>query len=191
MKGKAILFSTLAIVILFTAAAPVFACTPKCVSFTVYVIAPPNPSVPGTTVPTKDGILSIGTGSIDHEYSTLFGSQVAYEKDWFYLNTDSSSPDFLTGYGVATAVSSSFVEHDAYKLNGLGLYTYVGPTVTDGITTITSGEALFGILLSGIGAIQFTSGPYTGQTAMGTWSGVTVTTSEGSTYIGSGTWFMR
>ncbi|HUK84431.1 MAG TPA: hypothetical protein VLU95_01070 [Candidatus Acidoferrum sp.] len=182
MKKKVtLIILALGFAMLFAALAPALACPPKCFSFTAGSVAVSNPSVPGKIIPTNNGVIGVGTGIIDYGYSSILGYGVANEKDWYYYNTDPSSPAFLTGPGVSTSISSIDKEQNIYTFNGLGLWTYTGPTFTyNGPTcdaavhgaVITTGEAFFSVLVTGTGTIQYTSGPWASETAVDTWAGV-------------------
>ena len=196
MKGKVILFSALALVMLF-AAAPVFACPPKCFSFTAGSVVVPNPSVPGKIIPTKNGEIGLGTGAVDYTYASIFGYGVANEKDWFYLNTNPSSPAYLTGSGVATIISSISKALDIYTFDGLSPWTYTGPTFTYSGPTcdaavhgaaITTGEVFYSVLATGTGTVHYTSGPLAGENAVDTWAGVSFIDGSG---IYSGTFYVH
>ena len=182
MKKKVTLIVlALGLLMLFAAAAPVLACPPKCFSFTGGSVAVPNPSVPGKIILTKNGEIGLGTGAVDYTYASIFGYGMANEKDWFYFNTDPSSPAYLHGFGVGIIISSISREEDIYKFNGLSLWTYTGPAFTYSGPTcdaavhgaaITTGEVFYSVLATGTGTVHYTSGPLAGENAVDTWAGV-------------------
>ena len=180
IKRIMILVLPLALLMLFAAAAPAFAYTPKpCLSFVFGEIVTPNPSAaPPTVIPTANGEFVLGLGGIDWGYSSVLGYQALNEVDYLYINTATA-----TGWGAYTIVSSVSKEVGTITLNGLSSWTYTGPTFTyNGPTygtmtngaTITSGTVVFGVYWTGTGIIHYTSGPLAGETAVGTWAGITL-----------------
>jgi len=182
MKKKVTLIVlALGLAMLFAAVTPVFACPLKCFSFTAGQVAVSNPNVPGKIILTTNYEFAIGAGSINYQYTSAFGYEVASEKDWSYFNTNPSSTAYLTGSLVGTVTSSVSKEEVMGTFNGLGLWTYTGPTFTyngpscDAAVhgaVITTGEVFYSVLLTGTGTAHYTAGPLAGENAMETWEGV-------------------
>jgi len=146
MKKKVTLIVlALGLAMLFAAVTPVFACPLKCFSFTAGQVAVSNPNVPGKIILTTNYEFAIGAGSINYQYTSAFGYEVASEKDWSYFNTNPSSTAYLTGSLVGTVTSSVSKEEVMGTFNGLGLWTYTA---------------------------HYTAGPLAGENAMETWEGV-------------------
>jgi len=178
VKKKVLLISlAMCLLILFAVAAPVMAYDPKPdPSLVVGIVSAPNLSIPPTVIPTLNGEIVLGLHITDYAYSSTLGSAIGSEEDWYQLNTLTS-----TGSGVDTIVTSISKEQDVYTFNGLGYWTYTGPDFTyNGPTcdaavhgaAITTGKVLHGLLVTGVGTIQFTSGPLAGVTAVDIWAGI-------------------
>ena len=194
MKKKVLLISlALCLLMLFAVAAPVMAYDPKPdPSLVVGIVSAPNLSIPPTVIPTLNGEIVLGLHITDYAYSTILGSATGNEEDWYQLNVGTS-----IGSGVDTIVTAISSEHDVYTFNGLGYWTYTGPTFTykgpscgaavNG-AVITTGKVLHGLLVTGIGTIHFTSGPLAGVTTVDTWAGVGFLDNSGiyaATYYGA------
>jgi len=173
-KKVTLIVLALGLLMMFAAVAPVFAYDPKPhFSFTQGQWAVANPSVPGTITIKNNVETIIGSESTDYRYSSMFGYLVFNE----ILNNQINMAT-LTGFGFGTAKSASAigstrVELYAWTLNGLGPYTYEGPTFKVGVgpTSYYTGEPFYGVLTKGCGTFMFTSGPYAGETGVLTFAG--------------------
>jgi len=173
MKKKVkLIVLVLGLLMLFAAAAPVFAYDPKPhFSFTQGQWAVANPSVPGTITIKNNVETIIGSESTDYRYSSMFGYLQFNEILNYQINVVT-----LTGFGFGTATKASAmgsnrVELYTWTFNGLGPYTYEGPTFSVGPTTYYTGEQFYGVLTKGCGTFMFTSGTRAGETGWLTFAG--------------------
>lgn len=182
MKKALLIVLALGLLMLFAAVAPVLAYDPKPhFSFTQGQWAVANPSVPGTITIKNNVETMIGSESTDYRYSSVFGYSVSDE-----ILNNKINVVTLTGFGfgraTCTAKGSTRMEFYAWTLNGLGPYTYEGPTFKVGTTTYYTGESFYGVLTKGCGTFVFTSGPYAGETGVLTFAGCYPTAGTGISF---------
>jgi hypothetical protein len=128
VKGKVILFSALALVMLF-AAAPVFACPPKHGTFTQIIVGGEGPkSSPGITWTKGDIEYIVNAYGYDYLYGAPWGNSITSSGPYsLELNTVS-----YTGKGIAYTVdtySCGTIKGIIFlEFNGLGYFTYTGPS---------------------------------------------------------------
>jgi len=181
-KKATLIVLALGLLMMFAAVAPVLAYNPKpCFSFTMGEVDVAN-GVGQVITKDNTAMIGIGDGSNCYRYSSLLGYWEGSLKNWFYLSLPS-----YTGGGVITWITSISVDQAVWSANGLGLWTYDGPTFTYSGPTITpplpapplvsgekitTGEVFYGLLVTATGIIHFTSGPLAGETCVTTSAGV-------------------
>lgn len=156
MKRMMILVLPLALVMLFAAAAPALACKPQQGTFTQTGIG--HAISPGTVTVDTSNVQHV-RGS--HGEITFFGSPWGTAVASTTNNVDLSLTSFTgTGYSTAVFDYKTGVAWGVVFLtfNGLGLYTYNGPTITAYGLTVTHGQKIFGVLFSEVGGAFGTKG---------------------------------
>ena len=153
VKGKVILFSALALLMLFAAASPVFAGFPKHGTFTQIIVSGVGPkSSPGTTWTKGDIEYIVNAFGYDYIYGAPWGNSLTSSGPYsLELNTVS-----YTGWGVGYTVdtySCGTIKGVLFlEFKGLGYFTYTGPSfqiaTLDGANGlwVTSGVTYFGLL---------------------------------------------
>jgi len=148
------LVAVLAFVMIFAAASPALALPTKAETFTAGSIAPTlspgTVTVTDNTIDLKDKVIQL------HFSGSPWGTGTATET--LDAKIDATS---LTGTGIGSA-EETFASAKAegiviYKFNGPGPYTYEGPTMTVGTTTVTHGSIHGGLLVSYEGVLYGTT----------------------------------
>lgn len=156
MKRMMILVFPLALVMLFAAAAPALACKPQQGTFTQTGIG--HAISPGIVTVDASNVQHVKEG---HGEITFFGSPWGTAVASTTNNVDLSLTSFTgTGYSTAVFDYKTGVAWGVVFLtfNGLGLYTYNGPTITAYGLTVTPGQKIFGVLFSEVGGAFGTRG---------------------------------
>ncbi len=159
MKKEITLVSTLALLILFTAAVPVMACHPK----TTYTFGAVGYDIPntGTTFFSAHNTIEHGRNhlGVAFDFGHPWGPGVGTTTTDLRLNVDENSPNAFRGYAVtileAAYATGTLEQKNIIKCLGLGYYSYHGPTLTKmlpapwGSVIISDGDTFFGILMTG------------------------------------------
>jgi len=173
-----ILVPVLALVMLFATAAPAMACKPQHGTFTQT----------GIGMGTSPGTVYVDANNVQHAIGahgeiTFFGSPWGTAVATTTNNVKLSLTSF-TGTGHSAAVfnyKTGVAKGVAFlTFNGLGWYTYNGPTITAYGLTITHGQKIFGVLFSEVGGAFGTKGNLRGlNEIIESGTGVSITTPNG------------
>jgi len=180
MNRRAILLSSLAILMLFASIAPVFGCREReweRGTFTQGIVQFNTSS--GAQWMTGNILHAIGGSAISYVYGSPWGNSLSGSGTTVYFELDTVS---LIGRSVDTVVDTyakgTVVGTIFNKINGAGPYTYFGPTFTfnlDGKTgTITQGATYVGGLISGFATKYGISGDLKGLRTIETYTGVNI-----------------
>jgi hypothetical protein len=135
------------------------------------IVARSDPAVPGTTVEMNGIEFTSNVGDIGHTYRTPWGTGSASDIGSWSLD--------LTAY----TGSGAGITKDVYcrgtlrgiitiQFNGIGYYTYHGPTFTDSGVKVKDGDTFFGLLMEGHGLKYGVSGALRGVTLVAHFTGV-------------------
>jgi len=161
---------------LFAAAAPVFACSPENGTFTQYIFGiTTNPG----TARTEGNVQCVTDFSfISYLYGAPWGNSISsLMKGCYEINTVSLTGN-MVAFAVDTYAKGTIQGVIIDKFDGLGMYTYNGPTLTfalNGVTyTVTQGMVVFGLLDNSFAFKHGTTGWLRGVSTTETTEGVTI-----------------
>lgn len=185
MKGKTVLISSLAILMLFGIIAPVVASPPEMGTFTMGALEVTTD--PGEQFPTNN-ILHMRNGVAAMGVSELpWGTPLTSTE-----RVIRSELDITTGLGSATSKTEDVYANGVVvgsvetSLNGLGYWTYLGPEISFMGRTLTTGQTFFGLLMSGTAVKHGVSGELKGLETRETFTSVHLLDFSGPTPVSIG-----
>jgi len=129
---------------------------------------------PGTPFVSADKIVhDRGSTGAQNLYGTPWGDGTAASTGIMNLNMMDGTGSGM-GHVVDTYTAGTFEGIMNYKVNGMGMYTYNGPTIIYEGLTVEAGDMFFGTLFSGFIVKHGTSGSLDGLQMRGTMMGVSV-----------------